>query len=244
MWPPVSPKTPLLSSTAVKLLAARGAVDDLLQALGHHVAVALQGEDEAVGQHALHAGRHRRRAAVQRLQDVDVHDRRETRCSSRCRRRRSCGRARRAPSISSRIMRSASGSPQPGQSECSRGEQQVGLRRRPSPASVVACSCGRLPAVDGGDARDDVRRARAAGPTPKPEWSWLMPPIGDAPARGRGRRAARPRSSARRSARTRRRARTRAAASATAVVRERPERDRPHVADPHAPARGRRARRT
>ena len=66
----------------MKLLAARGAVDDLLQPLRHHVAVALHGEDERVGPHALDAGRHRRRAPVQRLQHVDVHDHRERRVAA------------------------------------------------------------------------------------------------------------------------------------------------------------------
>ena len=63
-------------------LAARRGVQHLLQALVHHVAVALQREHERVGQHALHAGRDRRRAAVQRLHEVDVHRARERRVAA------------------------------------------------------------------------------------------------------------------------------------------------------------------
>ena len=64
------------------LLAARRGVHDLLQSFVHHVAVALQREHQRVGPHALHAGRDRRRAAVQRLHEVDVHGARERRVAA------------------------------------------------------------------------------------------------------------------------------------------------------------------
>ena len=49
-------------------------VQHLGEPLRHHVAVALERVDGAVGQHALHAGGDRRRAAVQALQELDVGD--------------------------------------------------------------------------------------------------------------------------------------------------------------------------
>ena len=57
-------------------------MDHLLQAFVHHVAVALQREHERVGEHALHAGRDRRRAPVQRLHEIDVHRARERRVAA------------------------------------------------------------------------------------------------------------------------------------------------------------------
>ncbi len=63
------------------LTASRG-VHDLLQAFVHHVAVALEREHERVGLHALHAGGDRRRPAVQRLHEVDVHGPRERRVAA------------------------------------------------------------------------------------------------------------------------------------------------------------------
>ena len=62
----------LLTKMVVMLLAARGGVDDLGGADGGQVAVALVGEDDAVGLDALDAGGHGRRAAVRRLDEVDV----------------------------------------------------------------------------------------------------------------------------------------------------------------------------
>ena len=53
------------------LTPCRG-VQHLLQALVHHVAVALDGDDERVGLGPLHAGGERRRPAVQRLEHLDV----------------------------------------------------------------------------------------------------------------------------------------------------------------------------
>ena len=100
-------------------LAARRGVEHLLQALVHHVAVALQREHERVGQHALHAGRDRRRAPVQRLHEVDVHRARERRVAADA---GDADRARRptpSSSIVSRNCRTASGSPQPGHMWCS-----------------------------------------------------------------------------------------------------------------------------
>ena len=78
-------------------LAARRGVQHLLQALVHHVAVALEREHERVGQHALHAGRDRRRAAVQRLDEVDVDRAREGRVAADARDRDRVLRPRRAP---------------------------------------------------------------------------------------------------------------------------------------------------
>ena len=63
-------------------LAARRGVQHLLQALVHHVAVALEREHDRVREHALHAGRDRRRAAVQRLHEVDVDRHREARVAA------------------------------------------------------------------------------------------------------------------------------------------------------------------
>ena len=57
-----------------ELLAPGGRVHDLLEPLGHHVAVALEREDEAVGQHALGPRGDRRRAPVEGLQHVHVDD--------------------------------------------------------------------------------------------------------------------------------------------------------------------------
>ena len=54
------------------VLAARGRVQHFLEALVHHVAVALHGEHDRVGLGPLDAGGQRRRAAVQRLEDLDV----------------------------------------------------------------------------------------------------------------------------------------------------------------------------
>ena len=109
----------VVQQDAGDVLAARRGVEHLLQAFVHHVAVALQREHERVGEHALHAGRDRRRAAVQRLHEVDVHRARERRVAAdagdrdRARRRR---RARRSPRGTART---ASGSPQPGHMWCS-----------------------------------------------------------------------------------------------------------------------------
>ena len=63
-------------------LAARRGVQHLLESFVHHVAVALQREHDRVGKHALHAGRDRRRAAVQRLHEVDVHRAAEARVAA------------------------------------------------------------------------------------------------------------------------------------------------------------------
>ena len=50
----------------------RGGVQHLLQALVHHVAVALQREHDRAGLDPLHPGGDRRRAAVECLYEVDV----------------------------------------------------------------------------------------------------------------------------------------------------------------------------
>ena len=81
MWPPVSPNTPLFSRMQVTPSPRRG-VQHLLEALVHHVAVALQREDDRVGKHALHAGGDRRCATVQRLHEVDVHRAAEARVAT------------------------------------------------------------------------------------------------------------------------------------------------------------------
>ena len=67
------PEHAVVEQDAGDLLAAGRGVEYLLQAFVDHVAVALQREDERVGQHALHAGRDRGRASVQRLHEIDVH---------------------------------------------------------------------------------------------------------------------------------------------------------------------------
>ena len=110
------------------MLAAGRGVDHLLQALVHHVAVALHREHEGVGLGPLHAGGERRRAAVQRLEHLDVEVVRRTRCSSRCRTRRSCAARHRARRCASRIERIAIGSPQPGQRWCSPTSMSAGVK--------------------------------------------------------------------------------------------------------------------
>ena len=62
----------VVQQEAGDLLAAGRGVDDLLQALVHHVAVALDGEDERVRPGPLDPGGQRRRPAVQRLQHLAV----------------------------------------------------------------------------------------------------------------------------------------------------------------------------
>jgi hypothetical protein len=71
------PEYAVVEEDACHLLAASRGVEHLLQPFVHHVAVALQREDERVGEHALDSGRDRRRAPVQRLHEVEVHRPRE-----------------------------------------------------------------------------------------------------------------------------------------------------------------------
>ena len=59
------------------ILAARRRVNDFLKTFIHHVAVALQGEDDAVRVNTLEPGREARRAAVQCLHHLDIEPRRE-----------------------------------------------------------------------------------------------------------------------------------------------------------------------
>ena len=111
----------------MSVLAARRGVQDLLQAFVDHVAVALEREHERVGKHALHAGRDRRRPAVQRLHEVDVHRARERRVATDARDRDRVLDLRRVSSIVSRNCRTASGSPQPGHMWCSSVSSRSGL---------------------------------------------------------------------------------------------------------------------
>ena len=58
-------------------LAACGGVQHLLQSLVHHVAVALQRDDEVLGLGPLRPGRQRRRPPVEGLEHLDVEGVRE-----------------------------------------------------------------------------------------------------------------------------------------------------------------------
>src|SRR5262249_53051759 len=157
-----------------ELLASCGAVDDLLQALVHHVAVTLEGEHEPVGQDALGAGRHRRRAAVQRLENVDIADAGKGRVAADAADAdRAIAQIELVDQLEDRTQgeRVAAAGAERGLG----GEQQVRLgghllQRRgrghaaafPSYTSVM---------------RRMIVAGSSNGPTPKPEWSWLMPPM-------------------------------------------------------------------
>ena len=98
----------------VTVLAPGRGVEDLLQTLVDHVAVALDGEDDRVGPGPLDPGGQRRGPAVQRLEHLDVEVVREGRVAPDAEHGdRPAGQAR-ARSIASTTARMAIGSPQPG----------------------------------------------------------------------------------------------------------------------------------
>ena len=189
------------------VLAARRGVEHLLQALVHHVAVALEREHERV--RAACASRRSRPTARGRAAPARGRRRScpRTTCSSRCPRRAIACSTWSRSSIVSRNCRTASGSPQPGHMWCSSVSSRSGffgsmrprverrgrrVEHRPVASSrllllvrlqrvgvllVAGDRRHRLVAVQArGCVRGSLRR-RAAGPTPKPEWSVETPPM-------------------------------------------------------------------
>ena len=195
-------------------LAAGRGVQHLLQALVHHVAVALEGEHDGVGLHPLDAGRERRRAPVQRLQQVDVEVVREARVAADADdrdRARGPGRAPRSPRATARI---AIGSPQPGHRWCVPRRGAPGVKsstqvaRGSAPAATIV---GRIVAASGPSimtrsrhrASRTARRmrsrrrstSRSAGRCRSRSRRGSRPPMNSHRARARARRGARRRSS-------------------------------------------------
>ncbi len=125
------------------------------------------------------------------------------------------------------MIRSATGSPQPGQSECSLRSSRSGFAKTFS-SSLMPPSRRRAPR-----SAPSTCSTSSSGPTPKPEWSWLMPPIACTGTRPRTASSTSsiiwPAFSSNTAT-----ARARDAASATTARREGPERDRPHEADAQA----------
>ena len=197
---------PVVQQDAGDALAAAAGVQHLLQALVHHVAVALDREHDAVGLHRAS----RRSPPTARGRAAPARGRRRcsrTPCSSRCRARDR--RAARTPSSCDRLedRRMASGSPQPGHSVCSRVSSSSGFDCRDHRSFHGRSSC--RSAAASARRRRERRRdplADRLGVEQGPD-AEARAVGGDAadgrPAHGRAPRAARRRSSGPRSARTR-----------------------------------------
>src|SRR5438874_1850977 len=166
-------------------LAARRGVDDLLQTLVDHVAVALEGEDAAVGKHAFHARRHRWSATVQGLHEVDVDRAREARVAADPGHRdRAVGDAQLLDRLQQDPQRE--GVTGPGGQVVVLSEQQVGLEVTDLARRRGRCRIGgderhaRAPSGNDDSAasiRPRMTSTSSRSPTPKPEPSVEIPPM-------------------------------------------------------------------